>query len=627
MSIYLTVVRIRKFNVAQLFDEQEYHLQQSCMTLAFAKEENALLAVNRGSRLVRWNLDNHNIKESLCTGTLPSQGQKTIRQAPIAAVISPDQTMLAILYRGRLIHLWSLEDDTLLGLCGRDVGSKAVNISVQTGLFNPNPDSGLLAVAYQDGELAVYDAWSQRERRSVDGNAYTLASSADGRTLATGDTRGTVRIWDFESLTLLYQISSAGDEVKALAFSGDGYRLVDIRDSKTKVWEPSALIRHILDEDSSVSDALALQVPTVGINADSTDITVLAVDAKGETAFAARNDGSVITFDATSGKMQGLLYSHTRDIFVAVITCSKNVIVSADAGGRVLAWRLKSEETVILNTEKPILDHHMSKSVQSLILSHSGNRLLISTKSSDHLWLLSDPQTSTCLATMPSTGSIRRQWLSQLTDGNGLCLLVDNELQRYSWDNFGHISTTPLHHPKPETLSVSDDRLNVIDFVVDNTGDHLIAVTSPIPGDKAIAQLVVWVNPWQRSDRPRVTHPEPVLILPAKRAKASLGVRDTSIFFLDRNLWVCSIDLADMSAKQSSNDIRRHFFVPHEFVGGPNGVLASVTSPGSVIFAKEGELAVVKGGLTGAAEDEKLSEKTLSRRQPILVSHPGTWES
>jgi hypothetical protein len=63
--------------------------------------------------------------------------------------------MLAILYRGRPIHLWSLEDDSLLGLCGRDVGSKAVNISVQTALFNPNPDSGLLAVAYQDGELAV----------------------------------------------------------------------------------------------------------------------------------------------------------------------------------------------------------------------------------------------------------------------------------------------------------------------------------------------------------------------------------------------------------------------------------------------------------------------------------------
>jgi hypothetical protein len=95
-----------------------------------------------------------------------------------------------------------------------------------------------------------------------------------------------VQIWDFESLTFLYHVNSGCDEVKALVFSGDGYRLVDIRDSKTKVWKSGALIRCTLDEDNSVSDALALQVPTVGINEDSLYITVLAVDdGKGETTF------------------------------------------------------------------------------------------------------------------------------------------------------------------------------------------------------------------------------------------------------------------------------------------------------------------------------------------------------
>jgi WD40 repeat protein/pimeloyl-ACP methyl ester carboxylesterase len=576
---------------------QAFELQQPCVTLAFGKKGNELIFINRGSRLMRWNLDDHTMRrEFICTGTLPGQGQKTIRQAPIAAAISPDQTILAMLYRGRPIHLWSLEDDTLLGLCGRDVGSKTVNISVQTALFNPNPDSGLLAVVYQDGKLALYDAWSQKELNSVDGNAYTLASSPDGRTLATGDTRGTVQIWDFETLTLLYRINSGCDEVKSLAFSGDGYRLIDIRDSKTKVWEPSVLVRRTMDEDSA-SDALALQVPTFGVNEDSIDITVLVVDPKGETVFAGRDDGSMVTFDTRSGKMHGLLYSHATGIFVTVIACNEHVIASADAGGRVLAWRLKPGETAKTSTDTPMLDHHMSEPVQHLLMNCRGDRMIISTNSSDHLWLLSEQETSTCLATIPCTVSTQRQWLSQSKDEPGLHLLVDSELQTYSWEDFASISSMPLHQPKTEILHTNDEQLKVTDFLADSRGDYLIAASSCTLRDKSVAQFLVWINPWQKSDRPRMIHPEPVLILPAKRVKSFLGVRNTSIIFLDRDLWVCSIDLAEMGVKDSSSDIRRHFFVPHEFVGGPNGVLASLASQGTVVFAKEGELAVVRGGL------------------------------
>lgn len=181
--------------------------------------------------------------------------------------------------------------------------------------------------------------------------------------------------------------------------------------------------------------------------------------------------------------------------------------------------------------------------------------------------------------------------------GSDLHVLVENELQTYSWENLASISTTPLYQPKPKTMHMNDEQPKLTDFLTDSKADHLIAAYSRTLGDKSIAQLLVWINPWQESDRPRIAHPEPILILPAKCVKSFLGVRDTSIIFLDRDLWVCSIDLAETGAKERSGDIRRHFFVPYEFVGGPNGVLASVTSQGSIVFAKEGELAVVRGGL------------------------------
>lgn len=69
----------------------------------------------------------------------------------------------------------------------------------------------------------------------------------------------------------------------------------------------------------------------------------------------------------------------------------------------------------------------MSGLVQRLVFNHSGDRILISTTSSDPLWLLSDQATSKCLATMPFAMSTRRQLLPESKDANDLHFLLDNE--------------------------------------------------------------------------------------------------------------------------------------------------------------------------------------------------------
>jgi hypothetical protein len=57
----------------------------------------------------------------------------------------------------------------------------------------------LLAVGYQDGDLAIYEPWSRELVTVVEANAFSLASSPDGRTLAVGDSCGTVQYADFLS--------------------------------------------------------------------------------------------------------------------------------------------------------------------------------------------------------------------------------------------------------------------------------------------------------------------------------------------------------------------------------------------------------------------------------------------
>lgn len=92
--------------------------------------------------------------------------------------------------------------------------------------------------------------------------------------------------------------------------------MADIRDSKTKVWEPSAGTK---DEDSSGGSRLALGVSTAGVNEDSIDMTTLIVKAKGETVFAGRGGGSIVTSETSSGKMHSLLYSDAKDIFTTAV--------------------------------------------------------------------------------------------------------------------------------------------------------------------------------------------------------------------------------------------------------------------------------------------------------------------
>jgi hypothetical protein len=68
-----------------------------------------------------------------------------------------------------------------------------------------------------------------------------------------------------------------------------------------------------------------------------------------------------------------------------------------------------------------------------------------------------------------------------------------------------------------------------------------------------------------------------------------------------------------MGGSERPGGVRRHFLVPNEFVNGLSGVLVTVASQRSVVFAMKGELAVIRGGLAWSCEYPSLQRKTLSQ--------------
>lgn len=93
-------------------------------------------------------------------------------------------------------------------------------------VFNPIPDIYLLVAAYQEGELVLSDTLDCRVLTRASSNAHILVSSPNGRTLASSDSEGTIRIFEFKALALLYQLQTESF-IQQLEFSGDGKYLLD----------------------------------------------------------------------------------------------------------------------------------------------------------------------------------------------------------------------------------------------------------------------------------------------------------------------------------------------------------------------------------------------------------------
>lgn len=162
-------------------------IEERCMSLAFVRDDSELIGVGRHAYVNRWPLV---VKESSsenvlcqklviwtdtgnrCAGSFPLSGA-------IAAAISPDQSMVALVFRQMLVCLFNLVDHTFLGY----YGERGDEVFVKTGVFNANPESRLLAVGHEDGFLAVFDVWTRNKIATADEDAYTLAPSPDRETV------------------------------------------------------------------------------------------------------------------------------------------------------------------------------------------------------------------------------------------------------------------------------------------------------------------------------------------------------------------------------------------------------------------------------------------------------------
>ena len=183
-------------------------------------------------------------------------------------------------------------------------------------LFNPNPNISLPAVCYNNSHLVVFDPVSQELIRAVKtGNGHqsaaSLASSPDGRTLASVDCLGSLQIWNIEPLTLLYQVSSSHlgfIGLRDVAFGSNGLRVFDLTISKLRVWEPVVWIRKTTEEDVGVSDAaFPKAIQGQGEPAVREEITAMVIHPILPVTFVGKCDESVVIYSPKTGEEDATL--------------------------------------------------------------------------------------------------------------------------------------------------------------------------------------------------------------------------------------------------------------------------------------------------------------------------------
>ena len=411
------------------------------MSLALTDKDQLSLGALKDHHLKMWNLNTGCLAENT-DWTQGVEGMtKQLYRRPVTAAFNMDTNLLAIVYKGQDILLWDLEGDSLYGTYSRDSGASANpgtpygSAGVRCLVFDTAINADLLASAYGDGELVLFDTSAGVAKKRIVAFTHILACSADGSTLASADPSGTIQLFNFGTLNLLYRINSVEPGIQGLAFSGVGLRLLDIRGSRCRVWDPAVLAGQNMDEESKDT----VTVPTIPqeFNLEPSEdvplITSVVCHHTGEFLFCGKEDGSVYLYEIKSCLQSRKLFSHAHGVAIIhlIFEEESHTLSSIDSSSRIMIHRLTRQHQSMVANEI-LFDYRADTAVGQLICEKGLNHVLICSANSDMLWSISLDET-VLVDTISYQGREPYRWTRHPSNPGHLILITNNEAHIYEW--------------------------------------------------------------------------------------------------------------------------------------------------------------------------------------------------
>ncbi len=571
------------------------------LALAFASENEFLLAATQGDYVTCWSLSDGREKARIPwhDGIREERSKVRQRQPPTHASFSPDRKLLAVSYRGRSILLFDLESQVFFGECGRSSGlgtaNCVTNYPIAAMTFRPSCEVGFLIVSYGDGELTIYNPWTIVLRHRVPNvNAHTLACSPNGRTLVTGSSFGTLQVFDFdgaagEILTPIYRIEAHEEGIKSLAFSNDSLRFIDIRGSQCRVWEPEVLVRK--DWEDSNPSVISGPVPMVPTSVKivegevEAEITAMICHADGNVVFCGKLDGSIAVHLTQDGKQSCVLYKHATNIAITSIAWGQqeSILASVDESSRIIVRRILTAQAG-WSAPDILVDQRCADSVRTLLLNPANDRLLVSGKEFDELWTIQGQEVAS-KKFVPQKG---RRVITHPLQPAAFISLEPDVAHIFNWADFKEL--TDSEGTKLNRSSEAIVRSSKVD--ISYHGSSILAELVKIRGDQPSTKLECWQTLDFEADSKSIT-PLPGFEMLGPCIEYVIAVNGTLLFFLDTDLWVCSLDMKDFP---TTSEAKRHFFIATDWLSNSGDIIFDHTSKNEFIFVTNNGLVVIKRG-------------------------------
>ena len=583
----------------------DFKTSQQCMSLALIEENQFLLGALKNNKLAIWDLADGTLRDDADWTRDLEGSQSHAYRRPVTASFCMESCLLAVVYRGQDILLWDLDRDELhdtYSKAGSSTKSSKVDISagVTGGLvFNATPNATLLAAAYSDGDVVLFDILEGTVREKALVNAQTLACSPDGRTLASGDSSGTIQLFDFETLRLLYRIKSEEYCIKELAFTRDSHRLLDIRGSECRVWDPMVLVRQDGDEENS--DTISVSTTPQEVSLEPMEnivlITSLVCHADGGVFFCGKEDGSVYVYETKSGRPSHKLFSHAKGVSILSLffDAESNTLSSIDNAGRVKVHRLKQSQGDWKASEL-LFDHRAGAAVRQVLTNHGATHIFVCTDKNCTLWRMSSEQTSTVTGMTQLDERYPSRWLTHPLNADRLISISQNVAHLYEWQSLRRL--TGDEGILLEGSILPELAIRSITTCFNNTTIATAFGEDSTPTSKS--KLLLW-NATDFSIDSKTAAPIPKYHSLADQVKTLIGDDGQRLVFLRSDSWISSAD--PESAVADHYD--RHFFLPADWLSSNIKLMIEVTQNRDIVFVKRDEVAVIKRGLDNIEEDAR----------------------